>query len=83
MMNKDQVKGKIDEAVGTVKRRAGEWTGDTPLEIKGAAQQVKGGLENALGGAKEALHEAKKDADTRVKHAEESAETKAKHTAHK
>ena len=34
-MNKDRVKGAIDEVVGSAKRKAGELTGDTPLQIKG------------------------------------------------
>jgi uncharacterized protein YjbJ (UPF0337 family) len=54
-MNKDRVKGAIDEVVGSAKRKAGELTGDTPLQIKGIAQQVKGKLENTWGNAKDAV----------------------------
>jgi uncharacterized protein YjbJ (UPF0337 family) len=54
-MNKDRVKGTIDEVVGSSKRKAGKWTGNTPLQVKGMAQQVKGKLENALGKAKDAV----------------------------
>ena len=28
-MDKDRVKGKMDDAAGRVKRQVGEWTGDT------------------------------------------------------
>lgn len=74
-MNEDRVKGMIDEVVGTVKRKAGEWTGDTPLQIKGIAQQVKGGLENALGKAKDVFHEVNKDVNTPVEVATETSVT--------
>jgi uncharacterized protein YjbJ (UPF0337 family) len=55
-MNKDSVKGTIDELVGSAKRKAGELTGNTPLQIKGLAQQAKGKIENALGKTKDAIH---------------------------
>lgn len=61
-MNKDQVKGKIDETAGMAKRKAGELMGNTQLEVEGMAQQVKGKVENAWGNAKEAVHDANKEA---------------------
>lgn len=61
-MNKNRVKGAIDEAVGTAKRKAGKLTGNTPLRAKGIAQQMKGKLENALGRAKDVVHETKRQA---------------------
>jgi uncharacterized protein YjbJ (UPF0337 family) len=54
-MNRDRVNGTIDEVVGRAKRKAGNWTGNTPLQVKGMAQQVKGKLENTLGKAKDAV----------------------------
>jgi uncharacterized protein YjbJ (UPF0337 family) len=65
-MNKDRVKGTIDEAVGSAKRKAGEWAGDGELQIEGMAQQVKGKLENAWGKAKDVVDEA--NAEAEVKH---------------
>lgn len=65
-MNKNRVKGTIDEVVGTVKRKAGEWTGDTPLQVKGIAQQVKGDIENAVGKAKDVVHNASKNIDIHI-----------------
>ncbi len=56
-MNRDRVKGTIDEMVGSAKQTAGKLTGDTPLQVKGMAQQVKGKLENTLGKAKDAVRE--------------------------
>lgn len=58
-MNKDTVKGTMDDAAGRVKRQAGEWTGDTKTQVDGAAQQVKGKAEKAWGNVKDAA----KDAD--------------------
>jgi len=58
-MNKDRVKGTIDEVAGSSKRKAGKWTGNTPLQVKGMAQQVKGKLENTLGKAKDAVRESR------------------------
>jgi uncharacterized protein YjbJ (UPF0337 family) len=54
-MNKDRVNGTIDEVVGTAKQKAGQLTGNTPLQVKGIAQQVKGKVENTLGKAKDAV----------------------------
>ncbi len=69
-MNKDRVNGTIDEVVGCAKRKAGNLTGNTPLQLKGMAQQVKGKLENALGKAKDAIretnHEPRVDRDART-----------------
>jgi uncharacterized protein YjbJ (UPF0337 family) len=58
-MNKDNVKGTIDDAAGRAKRQVGEWTGDTKTQVDGAAQQVKGKVEKAWGNMKDAA----KDAD--------------------
>ena len=57
-MNSNQVKGSVDEVVGSIKRKAGELTGDTQLQIKGIAQQVKGKVESAWGDAKEEISDA-------------------------
>jgi uncharacterized protein YjbJ (UPF0337 family) len=57
-MNNDRVKGTFDEVVGSAKRKAGEITGNTRLEVEGIAQQVKGSVENVWGKTKEAVHDA-------------------------
>jgi len=53
-MDKNRVKGTIDEVVGSTKRNVGNLTGDNSTEIKGAAQQIKGKVENAVGKLKDA-----------------------------
>lgn len=35
-MDKDRVKGTIDDTAGRVKRQVGEWTGDTRTQVEGA-----------------------------------------------
>jgi uncharacterized protein YjbJ (UPF0337 family) len=56
-MDKDRVKGTLDDAAGRVKRQVGEWTGDTNTQVEGAAQQVKGKVEKAVGQMKDAARD--------------------------
>jgi uncharacterized protein YjbJ (UPF0337 family) len=63
-MNKDTVKGAMDDAAGRAKRQVGEWTGNTDMQVDGAAQQVKGKVEKAVGNVKDAAKDAAKDART-------------------
>jgi uncharacterized protein YjbJ (UPF0337 family) len=60
-MNNDRVKGTIDEAVGSAKRKAGKLTGNTELHVEGITQQVKGKIETAWGKAKDAVREANEE----------------------
>lgn len=62
-MDKDTVKGKVDDTVGRAKRQVGEWTGDTKTQAEGAAQQVKGKVEKAWGNVKDAARDVRTDAD--------------------
>jgi uncharacterized protein YjbJ (UPF0337 family) len=48
-MNSNRVNGTADEVVGSIKQKAGKLTGNTPLQVKGIAQQMKGKAENTLG----------------------------------
>lgn len=61
-MDKDRVKGTIDDAAGRAKRQVGEWTGDTQSQAEGAAQQVKGKAEKAWGNVKDAARNAQDEA---------------------
>jgi uncharacterized protein YjbJ (UPF0337 family) len=60
-MNKDRVEGKVKDIAGRVERQAGEWTGDTNAQVKGAAKQVEGKVQNAWGQAKDATKKAAAD----------------------
>jgi len=48
-MNSNRVNGKVDEVVGSIIRKAGQLGGNTPLQVRGMAQQVKGKAESTLG----------------------------------
>jgi uncharacterized protein YjbJ (UPF0337 family) len=54
-MNKDRVKGKVKDVAGRVERQAGEWSGDTETQVKGAIKQAEGKAQNAWGKAKDAV----------------------------
>jgi uncharacterized protein YjbJ (UPF0337 family) len=58
-MNKDQVKGRVNEAKGTVKEAAGKLVGNESLEIKGKAQKVVGKAQAKFGDVKKDVHDAK------------------------
>jgi len=64
-MDKDRVKGTMDDAAGRIKRQVGEWTGDTRTQVDGAAQQIKGKTEKAVGQVKDAARDLQKGHDNR------------------
>jgi uncharacterized protein YjbJ (UPF0337 family) len=57
-MNKDKVKGSVDQAVGSAKRRFGGWSGNVNTQAEGLAQQLKGKVETSRGKLKEAVRKA-------------------------
>ena len=61
-MNKDRVEGKVKDLAGRAERQAGEWTGNTNAQVKGAAKQAEGKVQNAWGQAKDAAKKASDDA---------------------
>src|ERR1035438_2495939 len=61
-MDKNRVKGTIDDAAGRAKRQVGEWTGNTKTQVEGAAQQIKGKTEKVVGNVKDAFRDAHDDA---------------------
>jgi len=65
-MDKDRVKGAVDDAVGRAKRQVGEWTGDTDAQVEGATQQIKGKAEKAWGNVKDAVKDATKKGAAQV-----------------
>jgi len=54
-MDKDRVKGSVDQAKGAVKEVAGKVLGDKKLETEGKADKAAGKVENAIGGIKDAV----------------------------
>lgn len=63
-MNKDQVKGRVDQSVGKVKEAAGKLVGNEKLQGEGLAEQAKGKVQSVYGDGKEhAKDKAKKIID--------------------
>jgi uncharacterized protein YjbJ (UPF0337 family) len=52
-MDKDRIKGAVDQAKGAVKEAAGKATGDQKLQAEGAADKLAGKTESAVGGMKD------------------------------
>ena len=65
-MNRDRVKGAIDEVVGSARRAAGELSGNTRLQVKGMAQQVKGKVEGVWGKAKDTVRDAMDNTEVHI-----------------
>ena len=57
-MNKDQVKGRIEEAKGKVKEIAGNVAGNKKLEQEGKTQNISGKIQAGLGDLKEDIKDA-------------------------
>jgi uncharacterized protein YjbJ (UPF0337 family) len=72
-MDKDRVKGAVNDAAGRAKRQVGEWTGDTNAQVEGSMQQAKGKAQKAWGTVKDAARDAKNEMD---RNREASAEEK-------
>jgi len=65
--NKDEVKGKVEQAVGTVKEKAGRVLGDRKLEDEGSSEHAKGELREGFGTAKRKVGETIEDIGNAVK----------------
>lgn len=52
-MNKDQVKGRVEQTSGKVKEVTGKLVGNDRLQSEGMAEQVKGKVQAGYGDAKE------------------------------
>jgi uncharacterized protein YjbJ (UPF0337 family) len=59
--NKDEVRGSIDKAAGTVKEHLGRATEDPLLESEGADQRAAGDIEHGFGKARRKVGEVVKD----------------------
>lgn len=57
-MNKDQVKGRIEEAKGKVKEVAGKTVGNQRLKNEGRVDQAAGKVQAGYGDAKEKVKDA-------------------------
>lgn len=57
-MDKDRTEGKVKEATGWAKDKAGEVTGDRDLEARGEAERTEGKAQGAVGKLKDAAGDA-------------------------
>lgn len=55
--NQDEIRGKIDEAAGTVKEKIGRASGNPDLEYEGADQRSGGKVESGVGKARRKVSE--------------------------
>ncbi|MET0211040.1 MAG: CsbD family protein [Steroidobacteraceae bacterium] len=63
-MNKDQIKGSVNEVAGNVQKNVGKATGSTEHQVKGAAREVAGKVQKTFGDVKEdAKNDARHDID--------------------
>ena len=58
-MNKDQVKGAVNEAAGKVQQKTGQILDSSKQEAKGLATKLEGKAQKKVGNAKEALKDAR------------------------
>ena len=52
MVNKDQVKGSVNEAAGKVQKNVGKATANGTQAVKGAVREAAGKVQKAVGNAK-------------------------------
>ena len=61
IVNKDEVKGKWEQAKGTVKDKVGEVTGNKELEAEGEAEHASGKVREGWGSFKKGVSNAVDD----------------------
>lgn len=54
-INKDQIKGRTNQAVGKVKEIIGDVVGNKNLEVKGAVQKNIGSVQSVIGDVKASI----------------------------
>jgi uncharacterized protein YjbJ (UPF0337 family) len=59
-MNKDQIKGRVEEAKGSIKESVGRIAGKPDLEDRGTLQKVAGKAQKTYGDVKEEVKNASK-----------------------
>lgn len=60
-MNKDEIKGKANQAKGAVKQKAGEIADSPELQAEGLADRAKGKVQEGFGAAKRKVSDAIED----------------------
>jgi len=57
-MNKDQIKGRVEQVKGSVKEQAGKVVGNTKLQSEGTVDKAAGKVQATYGDAKEKVKSA-------------------------
>jgi uncharacterized protein YjbJ (UPF0337 family) len=65
--NKNQIKGKADQAKGQMKEKLGELTDNDKLRGEGAADDIKGKAEDTFGNARRKVGNALDDLGKKIK----------------
>lgn len=66
MWNKDEVKGKAEQAKGAVKEKVGQMTGDENLEADGQEDKAIGKARETIGTARRKVEEVKDEVKSRL-----------------
>jgi uncharacterized protein YjbJ (UPF0337 family) len=66
-MNKDQVKGRVEEATGKAQKNMGDAFGSKEHQAKGMAKEAEGKVQKNYGDAKEDVKDAADDVQKRDK----------------
>ena len=67
MWNRDEIKGKADQAKGQMKEKLGDLTGNDELRGEGAADDIKGKAEDTFGNARRKVGNALDDLGRKIK----------------
>jgi len=70
-MDKDHIKGKMEDVAGRAERQAGEWTGDKKMQAEGLKHQIKGKARNSMGQVKDAARDATRNRDVETEKTDE------------
>lgn len=82
-MDKDSVKGAVNDAAGRAKRQVGEWTNDPDAQVEGTLQQAKGKAQKVVGAVKDAARDAQAEYDReKARDAEQQREHHEEHVHH-
>ena len=67
-MNDDEMKGKYNQAKGSVKEGLGRLTGDDDMRAEGSADKLKGDVQEGWGSTKRKVGDVLEDAGDAIKH---------------
>ncbi|HKX83526.1 MAG TPA: CsbD family protein [Pyrinomonadaceae bacterium] len=66
IVNKDEIKGKLNQAKGKIKDKAGELTGNRRMEVEGESEIARGQTQETWGETKRKVSNAVKDVADKI-----------------